>query len=210
MRRLQPVFLSALVVLAATIMPAPALAETFLDLYGGYVFLLHSDTTINGPGSSVSGRSDYKDSFVVGGRAGYYFDVAPNLSLGLALDVSYFKAEVDAFDGAESDVVPISLLFMMRYPLDVRPEFPHGRFQPHFGFGPSVVYSRSKVNGSDDSSFDPGVDVRLGLTWMLTRTIGLFGEYRFSYVKAKYEFSGQDVDQQFIGNHVTVGATLRF
>ncbi len=211
MRRPQLLLFTALLVLAATaIVPVPVLAETFLDLYGGGSFPLHSNTTISVPGYSVDGRSDYEISFLVGGRAGYYFDVSPRLGLGLALDVSYFRADIDFPGGAKHDVVPISVLLMVRAPLDVTPEFRNGRFQPYLGFGPSIVYSRADVGTSKATSFDPGFDLRLGLTWMLTRTIGLFGEYRFSYLKPDYEFNGVEAEPEFFVNHVAIGATFRF
>jgi len=210
MCRLRLVFFVALVLLAVTVsVPGPACAEMFLDLYGGGAFPLDSDTTISGPGYVIIGQSPYKESFVVGGRVGYYFDRGVPW-LGLALDVSYFKADIDVPNGAENDVVPISLLLMMRAPFARSPEFPRGRFQPYVGIGPSFVYSKSKSGTASDTSFDIGFDLRLGLTWMLTRNIGLFGEYRFSYVQPDYDLNGEHVEPEFSVNHLAAGLTFRF
>jgi hypothetical protein len=55
-----------------------------------------------------------------------------------------------------------------------------------------------------------GFDFRLGLTWMLTRTIGLFGEYRFSYVRPDYDLDGETVEPEFTANHIAAGVTFRF
>jgi opacity protein-like surface antigen len=205
----RPVLLSALVALAVVVsLPTSVRAETFLEIYGGGAFPVDSDTTITGPGGTSIGESPYKDSFVVGGRAGHYFEGVP--WLGLALDVSYFKADIDVPDGAKNDVVPISLLLMMRAPLVRTPSFPQGRLQPYFGVGPSLVYSRSKSGSARDTSFDPGFDFRLGLTWMLSRNVGLFGEYRFSYVQPDYDLDGDRVEPEFSVNHLAVGLTFRF
>jgi opacity protein-like surface antigen len=204
------VWFTALALLSvALIAPGPAPAEMFVDLYGGGAFPVDSDTTISGPGYVVIGPSPYKDSFVVGGRVGYYFDWGAPW-LGLALDVSYFEADIDVPDGAKNDVVPVSLLLMMRAPLVASPQFPRGRLQPYVGVGPSFVYSQSKVGTSSDTSFDVGFDFRLGLTWMLTKNIGLFGEYRFSYVWPTYDLNGEQVEPQFSVNHVAAGLTFRF
>jgi opacity protein-like surface antigen len=209
MRRPQPLFFTALILLAATVIaPVPALAETFLDLYGGGSFPLHSNTTTRVPGSSSTERYEYEHSFLVGGRAGYYFEGVPRL--GLALDASYFKTDSDWPKGAKYHVVPISVLLMVRAPLNVTQEFPNGRFQPYLGIGPSLVYSRAKSGGSSDTSFDVGFDLHLGLTWMVTKTIGLFGEYRFSYAQPDYDLNGTKVEPEFIVNHVAFGVTFRF
>jgi len=177
--------------------------------YLGGAFPMDSDTTITGPGYVLIGESPYKDSFVVGGRVGYYFEAGAPW-LGLALDVSYFKADIDVPNGAQNDVVPTSLLLMVRAPLVATRDFPRGRLQPYVGMGPSVVYSRSKAGASSDTSVDIGFDFRLGLTWMVTRTIGLFGEYRFSYVWPDYDLNGETVEPEFAVNHFAAGVTFRF
>ncbi len=205
----RPVLVSVLVALAVVVsLPASVRAETFLEIYGGGAFPADTDTTISGPGFVSVGESPYKDSFVVGGRAGHYFEGLP--WLGIALDVSYFKADIDVPDGAQNDVVPISVLLMLRAPLLRTPSFPYGRLQPYLGIGPSLVYSRSEAGSARDTSFDPGFDFRLGLTWMLTRTVGLFGEYRFSYVQPDYDLGGEQVEPEYSVNHLAVGLTFRF
>src|SRR4030042_1596756 len=74
----------------------------------------------------------------------------------LAVDASYFKTDSDWPKGAKYHVVPISVLLMVRAPLNVTQEFPNGRFQPYLGIGPSLVYSRAKSGGASDTSFDVG------------------------------------------------------
>lgn len=194
---------------AAGSLPGLARAETFIDLYGGGAFPMDTDTTITGPNYGIIGQSPYKESFVVGGRVGYYFDRGVPW-LGLALDVSYFEADIDLPNGAKNDVVPVSLLLMLRAPLLYNPEFPRGRLQPYVGIGPSFVYSKSKAGASSDTSFDVGFDMHLGVAWMLTRNIGLFGEYRFSYVQPGYDLNGEHVEPQYSVNHVAAGVTFRF
>jgi hypothetical protein len=111
--------------------------------------------------------------------------------------------------GAKDDVVPSSLLLMLRTPLLAGREFPRGRLQPYVGIGPSLVYSRSEVGSSSDTSLDVGFDFRLGLTWILNRTVGVFGEHRFSYVRPDYELNGETVEPEYTVNHVAAAATFR-
>lgn len=210
MCRLRPVWVIALVVLVAIgSVPAPSRAEMLFDLYGGGAFPMDSDTTISGPNYVIIGESSYKESFVVGGRVGYYFDRGVPW-LGFALDVSYFQADIDLPNGAKNEVVPFSLLAMFRAPLIWSPEFPRGRLQPYVGMGPSFVYSKSKSGTASDTSFDIGFDLRLGLTWMLTRNVGLFGEYRFSWVQPGYDLNEGHVEPEFAVNHLAAGLTFRF
>lgn len=214
MRALRPFLIAGVVLITvAALSPVPACAETFLDVYAGGAFPADSDTTDTTPGGfRFTLQSEYKDSFLLGGRVGLYFDRLP--WFGLALDVSYFKADIDLPDGAKNDVVPISLLALGRIPLLISREFPLGRLQPYVGAGVSVVYSRSDTGGVTDTSWDPGFDFRLGLTWMINRTIGLFGEYRFTYVNPTYEFSRggltEKIEPEYSVNHLAGGLTFRF
>jgi len=72
------------------------------------------------------------------------------------------------------------------------------------------VYSKSKAGSSSDTSFDVGFDFHLGLTWMLTRNVGVFGEYRFSYVQPDYDLGGEQVEPEYSVNHLAAGLTFRF
>ncbi len=151
---------------------------------------------------------------------GFHFDRLP--WLGLALNSSWFRPEEDFDNGVKFDVDPISLLVLARIPLAVCPAFPHGRFHPCLGVGPSAVSSRFKDTRADlglpgtltDDCFDVGLDVRGRLTWMLTRTIRPFGEYRFTYVKPECETTRLDLSTtteiELAVHHVAAGVTLRF
>jgi hypothetical protein len=131
-------FMVALLVLSIlTISPMPASAEWFLDVYGGesttrdasvtaevtsYGLLMATTT------KSHTEKVDLDSSFTMGGRLGYWSEKLP--WLGVSLDLSYFKAEGEK---AEFDVVPLSLLLMLRWPLFKSENFPKGRLQPYAG-----------------------------------------------------------------------------
>jgi opacity protein-like surface antigen len=206
MRCQRPFVIATLVLSALVLAPVLAFSETFVDLYAGGAFPMDTHTTFNG--TEAASKSPYKDSFVFGGRVGYYFEGVP--WVGLALDASYFKADINLPNGAENDVIPVSALLMVRAPLNVTTDFPHGRVQPYLGIGPSFVYSKADVESDDDTSFNMGFDVHLGLNYMFTRNIGIFGEYRFTYVKPSYELNGTTVEPNFSVNHFAVGLAFRF
>src|SRR2546421_74684 len=70
--------------------PREAVAESFFDLFAGAAFTDSNDIKVSVPGFSATGESDFKTSFSVGGRAGYWFGF-----FGLDLDVDYFRPNPD-------------------------------------------------------------------------------------------------------------------
>jgi len=89
----------------------------------------------------------------------------------------------------DSRVTGLSFDLMGRLPLMVSNNFPNGQLQPYLAVGPGVYFSHIKITptpvfGSKDSDSRPGIKVAAGSTWMFTRNIGLFGEYRFSHFTA--------------------------
>ena len=141
-------FLSAVCFLL--VFPTLASAEWFLDVYGGQSSTqdanVAAEVTSYGLFRSTSTEShtekvDFDASFTMGGRLGYWFEKLP--WLGVSLDLSYFKAEGEK---AEFDVVPLSLLLMLRWPLFKTENFPKGKLQPYAGVGPGFFLTDSRVN----------------------------------------------------------------
>jgi len=164
---------------------APSNETWFADLYLGGV--MPEDGDVDGEavpfGVSIndSAKADYDNTYVVGGRVGFW---SPSTRwLGLALDVSYFELEAD---GIETKVLPVSALVMLRYPGD--------RLQPYIGIGGGVFFTDTEVDiqlsgenkNFSDTAVDFGLDTRAGLAWSLFRRFAIFGEYRFTYYKADY------------------------
>jgi opacity protein-like surface antigen len=157
----------------------------------------------------------------MGGRFGYWFEKLP--SLGVSLDLSYFKAEGER---AEFDVVPLSLLLMLRWPLFKSENFPKGKLQPYAGVGPGYFFTSSRVNfrpalqdSVSGSSDEIGFDVRAGLSWQFHKHWAIFGEYRYTDVKIDLKqedylaiFSGTDESTKthLKSNHFLAGISYRF
>ncbi len=210
--------------------PTFAWAEWFLDVYGGesktqdarvtaeitsYGILMATIT------ESRSEKVDFDASFTMGGRLGYWFEKLP--WLGVSLDLSYFKAEGEK---AEFDVVPLSLLLMLRCPLFKNENFPKGKLQPYAGVGPGYFFTHSRVNfhpalqdSVSGSSGEIGFDLRAGLAWQFHKHWAIFGEYRYTDVKINVTqedflplFSGTDESMKthLNTNHFFAGISYRF
>jgi hypothetical protein len=217
----------ALVVAILCLMSSVASAESFLEAYLGASLPTSVSEQVRVNNAALP-RIDYESdllkwTFATGVRAGYWFEGLP--WLGVALDVSYFNPKIDDRPGALTEdftVIPISPLLMARMLLDKSPEFPKGRFQPYVAAGPSLVVSRFDWHVSPPGKFtimrewsaDVGFDARLGLTWMLTRRLGLFAENRYTYFEPAYStrYFGLNLDYsaRLANYHAVIGATLRF
>jgi opacity protein-like surface antigen len=164
---------------------APSKETWFADLYLGGV--VPEDGNVDGEASPFgvsindSAKANYDNTYIIGGRAGFW---SPGTRwLGAALDVSYFELEAD---GIETKVLPVSALVILRYPGD--------RLQPYIGIGAGVFFTDTKVDiqlsgqnkNFSDTAADFGLDTRAGLAWSLFRRFAIFGEYRFTYFEADY------------------------
>lgn len=214
------------------VFPTLACAEWFLDVYGGQSSTQDASVTaeITSYGllmptttESHTEKVKFDSSFTMGGRLGYWFEKLP--WLGLSLDLSYFKAEGEK---AEVDVVPLSLLLMLRWPLFKSENFPKGKLQPYAGVGPGFFFTDSRVNfrpvlqdSVSGSSSEIGFDVRAGLAWQFHKHWAIFGEYRYTDVKIDFKqedslailsLSGTDVATKthLKTNHYLVGISYRF
>ena len=195
MKRVKPFFIAILVFSIMSMASSLANAEVYADIYGGVALPLGGDVTVTGSSGGLTakttGEVDYKDSFTVGGRVGFWYtETTPSMSyVGAALDVSYFKTEAYDF-GTDIYVVPISLLIMLRHPGET--------FQPYLGLGGGIFvsYVQQDVDLSSigagtltlcDTSVDPGFDARAGLAIKVHESFAVFGEGRYTYFNPKYK-----------------------
>ncbi len=209
--------------------PTQALAEGFMDIYGGEALSetaeVKASLSSSGLGfvttKSHSQRADFDSPYTFGGRVGYWLDVFPYA--GFSLDLSYFRAEDK---NADIQVVPLSLLLMLRYPLFKSETFQKGRIQPYAAIGPGFFYSHARADFRPDltekiagDSFEIGLDIRAGLAWQLHKHWAIFGEYR--YTDFKVDFTNRDLLFGLAGgeeslktklktNHFLMGISYRF
>jgi len=193
---------------------AGEMGEYFVDIYGGYAATqgdtIHGEyqnVSIFGSSAPVGFKSSYgrAESSIYGGRFGLWLEPVP--WLGFALDGSYFDVE-PTDDNLDINVFSLSPLVMARYPLMVSEDHPNGRLQPYLAAGLALAWvdtSFTYDDGPDQTEFSDvadgiGPDLRLGNTIMLSRKIGMFVEYRYTYLRVK---SNKEDDWVFLGGQIT-------
>lgn len=192
--------------------PLNVSAEWYADLYTGAVFTKNTDLTIS---SSLGSTATYQslqvnNSWTAGGRAGYWLEGQD--WLGFGLDVFFFHVK------APNQMVPATGLaatgttlapadwslpvigigfdvLRLRAPLLRSEEFAHGRLQPYLSAGPAlfVTWAETPWNivqpkGQHDSDVALGAKAEGGVTFLLTKTVGLFTEYRFTHFTSKLNY----------------------
>jgi hypothetical protein len=178
---------------------ACASAEGFFDLYGGLSFSektsavaqdFFPSTSPQRPSANLTKQLDFGTTGTFGVRGGYW--IAPLPWVGMAVDLSFFQRKAE---GARIDLVPLSFLVMLRYPILTSDEFPKGRLQPYVGIGPSFFYSHASMDFDSPLGHvthgnlfsDIGLDVRAGASWQASSHIAVFVEYRFTHVNLDYK-----------------------
>jgi len=182
----------------------------------------------------------FEKSATVGGRLGYWFERL-NI-VGVALDAFHFEPDVSAQSAVGmgqmidtrgalfgvplnvSGTAPVRLPeirfgvtalapeILLRWPLLVSPEFPHGRLQPYVGAGPALYLVT--LEGFHPSGFDRktsiGVTTGGGITVAVRPWLGLFAEYRYTNARPALE-SGDIVFKTHLAtHHLLSGVSFRF
>lgn len=170
--------------------PDLAIAEWFGDLYGGAAFPEGTTARFDqryptAAAAKVNLNMGTAPTF--GGRVGRWSDTP---LVGIALDVSYFQRKAAT---AKIDVVPISVLFMLRLPFYRSDDFPKGQLQPYVGIGPSLFVASgtiespgSGIDAVNQGRTDFGFDVRAGVSWQVNKYLAVFSEYRFTDVNLRF------------------------
>ena len=210
----KPMWVAALsLVVVLAVAPRNAVAEGFLDLFAGAAFTESKELKLNVSAFSVRGEGDFDKSFSVGARAGYWFGF-----FGVDLDVDYFrpnpKSQASGAD-FDLDVVGIGVNAMLRGQFVKTTPVPDGALQPYIFAGPTLFISRLDADIAGAGS-DHDTDARLGFTagtgvvFLFTKNIGVFGEYRFTYSRPKYDIGGVNVEPKLNSHHLLGGVTFRF
>lgn len=189
------ILLATLLLLASGALSTPARAEMFLDLYAGRARTDDARISIQGP-VQLSEEVDFDHSTMYGLRFGGYMDSLK--PLGLALDISHFEAATGPPDIAlDIDLVPVSVLLMIRVPLLTDEDFPGGHVQPYIAAGPSAAFYELEIDLGppvneriSDWDVDGGWDFRAGLAVPLAPNLALFGEYR----RTRYEIDFEETE----------------
>jgi outer membrane protein W len=207
--RIGPLVIGLLILLLVA--PLDVSAELYADLYTGAVFTKNTDLTI---ASNLGSTATYQNlqvnnSWTAGGRAGYWLEGQD--WLGFGLDVFFFHVKapnqmvsvIGPSPTATSSILADWSLpvfgvgfdvLRLRAPLLRSEEFTHGRLQPFLSAGPALFVTWAGQNRNVQPQGQNGTDVALGakaeagVTFLLTKTVGLFTEYRFTHFTSKLSY----------------------
>ena len=190
---------------ASSLAPHGARAEGFADLYLGGAFEPDTQFTTKALNKTATGKVNFEGAILYGGRGGYWLESVP--WLGFALTASYYnsdehdKGRDQGGQGGqpsrlELDVIPVSALLMLRYPLLKSADFPQGQAYPYVGVGPAMFVTKARqqldqLNAASqqikDTTVEVGVDLRAGMGFFFPNNSWFyFTEYRFTHVGSSY------------------------
>jgi opacity protein-like surface antigen len=197
----------------------PAAAEGMFDLFAGGAFTARNDIKLRANDARETVRSDFEDSFSVGGRVGYWWSF-----FGLNLDVSYFRPDPKPDEvtvagitlGTDLRVVGVGLNAMLRGQFLKSEDTPAGRLQPYVFGGPTafITVLEADIVGESGTEIDAsarlGFTVGGGVTFMLIKQLGLFAEYRFTHNRPEFGAGDITAKPRLDTHHVLGGVTFRF
>ena len=221
------------------LVPREVFAEWYADAYTGAVLTTNTDLTIS---SSLGSTSTYQDlhvnnSWTAGGRGGYWVDRHDWLGFGLDLFFFHVKApsQVTSITGpgptATSTFADWSLpvfgvgfdVLRLRAPLLRSEEFTHGRLQPFLSAGPALFVTFAGQNrnvqpqGQHETDVALGAKAEAGVTFLLTKTVGLFTEYRFTHFTSELSYQNttpspatEIYNATYDSHQIIGGLTFRF
>mgnify|MGYP001248546222 CR=1 FL=1 len=173
---------------------ANAGAEGFFDLYVGVTKNSKADVNVSettSSGTKSAGASiDLSSSTEFGIRFGVWH---PTYNwIGMGIDMGYLHADGP---GVDINAFPMTLLLALRAPLFTTPEIPGGKLQPYAMAGVSfyitdISVQLNGIGGSSNQMSWPwpntsandvyGPYLAAGLAWLPTKSLAIFGEYRYS------------------------------
>ena len=137
-----------------------------------------------------------QNSFMYGAKLGYYFDSLK--WLGVETEVfntnpNSKQQAVTVSGGGVSQTITVpgqDLRVLNWSPINVLVRYPGERFQPYAGVGMGLFFARIHDGASGESSSDNwkvGLNTQLGLRFLVTQHVSLFGEWKYN--RASFNFS---------------------
>ena len=190
-----------------TLPSGPAQAEMYV---AGQVGLTvpsdASDVKGVGPakGTNLTDLSLQK-SFMYGAKAGYYFDSMKWSGFNLGVETEIFNTNPNikqqtatfSFPGGSATVTLTGqdLRVLNWSPINMVVRYQAGQFEPYAGVGMGVFFARIHDGQSGESSSDTsvGLNTQLGLRYLVTKNIAVFGEWKYN--RAHFNFDASSPTQ---------------
>ena len=220
--------------------PYEGFAEWYADIYTGAVNTQNTDLTVT---SSLGTTTTYQslsvnNTWTAGGRVGYWLDQMD--WLGFGLDAFFFHLKTPpgqtvAVSGNGTTTTSQNAdwtlpawgigfdVLRLRLPLLRDEQFVHGRLQPFVSAGPALFITYASQNryvqpeGQNSTDVAVGAKVDAGATFMLTKLIGLFAQYRFTHFTSKLQYQNtapspatETFKSTYDSHHVIGGLSFSF
>ena len=211
--------------------PEPQI-DPYIALFGGIAMPFNTDrrvddNTLNNHFTVLDAA--YGNSKTLGGKIGMWFPGTRRFSavdLGVELDVTNYQPDIQAGTrratgpvngvpvtgtstrAAKTDVNSTILAVngLVRLPMYVSPEFPHGRFYPYIGGG--IGMQNSSYDSDGRAPHDLALQGLAGVQILLTRRVALFAEYKFTHAQQTFTFGSQDQTINFDVSHLVAGLAV--
>lgn len=183
--------------------------SAFAESYVAGQFGVSVGGTYNDPDNVVSDLA-LKSSLAYGAKLGHYLD-----------NLKYFGVETEAYtltpdikqqtvaiNGVPAGTISGSHLRVTTWAANVIYRYPGETFQPYAGVGMGVFFASASNATGSDTSVSPGLNVLAGLRLMVTKQIGLFGEYKFNM--ARLNFKDADESAQYKASLFLFGVGYHF
>lgn len=189
----QMYWLSALAVLL--LLSSPARAELYIAGQVGASIpnkFSNVEGTDSSSGLSVSDLS-LQNSFMYGAKLGYYFDSIK--WLGVETEVynttPKSKQQPVTINGTPINLIGQDIRVLTWAPIMILVRYPGERFQPYAGVGMGVFFARVHDGQSDESSSSNrvGLNTQLGLRFLVTKHLSIFGEWKYNRVSFNFSDS---------------------
>jgi opacity protein-like surface antigen len=138
------------------------------------------------------------NSVMYGAKAGYYFDSLKWSGFNLGVETEVFNTNPNIKQQTVTASVPglsatgtvsgQDLRVLNWSPINVVVRYQAGRFEPYAGVGMGVFFARVHDGQSGESSSDTsvGLNTQLGLRYLVTNNIAVFGEWKYN--RAHFNF----------------------
>ena len=177
------------------------------------VSIPNSFSNVEGVGSAagvtVSDLS-LQNSLMYGAKLGYYFDSIKWLGVETEVfnSTPHLKQQnaTVSFGGASATATfPGQSVRVLNWaPINIVVRHQMGQFEPYAGIGMGVFFANltDGASGESSSSSNVGLNTQVGLRYLVTRNVSLFGEWKYN--RASFDFSESSPTQAtggFKGNY---------
>lgn len=155
-----------------------------------------SNVNFGGPGFTAFGGPgpdfELTKSFMYGAKLGHYFDNLKWLGVETEIFRNSMRIKEQPLALAVTGVEPGASLGVTVWAANLVARYQMGRLQPYAGVGPALLFARVKSE-SPDSTFGEaqsttlGLNTQLGLRYLLTGHVALFGEWKYNHARLSFD-----------------------